>query len=457
MPTLFNDYGYSTNEKINLSFEHIWMFDHDYRPDPEIYHIRGRNESYIIPKVSNNELTIGYNDNNISIYNYLKTSFRAVDNPNFLFLIISDNNDKNWINLIRGIIPHKNKKIFLPEIFKKPYNNDIGFHLEILEDEKNYGDNYEEYLKEYVDNFYVLSQNGYLNKIVNFPLFITGNKSNFNTRYSEEDYTNLYNILKSKIVEYGEKVDENYYHFFPLDYGIEIYLDYILIAELLYYFKENVFGIILNMGNIHSNGQITENLIEWDSFGEYLESNFKYTSSNIDTHSIPFRYGMTWRSFCMSEYNTIGFKIYKNDDKEYVGDENGNPIYDLDDNLCLATDSINSTYQYYNVKIFPLHVTTWKDDNNDIHGSATTENKKLYDYYIMHCKKDTDGVNGETILFLNDNQNLYINNTKITHLYQDQAALGSKFIIWDPYDDSIDGFHIGGIYSDGKIYMRYDG
>ena len=102
-------------------------------------------------------------------------------------------------------------------------------------------------------------------------------------------------------------------------------------------------------------------------------------------------------------------------------------------------------------------ITTWKDENEDIHGSATTENKKLYDYYITHCKLDPSGVYGETILNLNDNQNLYINNIKVTYLWQDQLAVARKFILWHPYDDSIDGFHVGGIYSDGKIYMEYDG
>jgi hypothetical protein len=41
-------------------------------------------------------------------------------------------------------------------------------------------------------------------------------------------------------------------------------------------------------------------------------------------------------------------------------------------------------------------------------------------------------------------------------LWQDQSALDGKFIFWYPVDDSIDGFHIGGIWGDGKIYMEYD-
>lgn len=473
MPILFYDYGYSTNDMINDSLNHKYFMDgRDNRP--KIYHIKGRNESYIIPKVSNNEITIGYNDNNISIYNYLKNSFRAVDNPNFLFLIISDNNDKNWISLIRGIIPHKNKKILLPEIFKKPYNNDIGFHLETMDIEEDHGDNYEEYLKEYVDNFYVLSQNGYLNKIVNFPVFIFHNdkvmaNDNLICIYYGDIDNNLYNILKEKIKEYGELNEYDdinspkyYYTLNLLKYGIEIYIDYILITELnIYEPYNNIIEGEYAKNDAHNNVNIDGNgKIEWSITGEYVNDIF-YFDANFsdfpDGMGILFKQGMTWRSFCESEYNTIGFKIYKNDDKEYVGDENGKPIYDLDDNLCIATDLIDNTKQYYNVKIFPLHITTWKDENEDIHGSATTENKKLYDYYMTHCKLDPSGVYGETILNLNDNQNLYINNIKVTYLWQDQLAVARKFILWHPYDDSIDGFHVGGIYSDGKIYMEYDG
>lgn len=108
--------------------------------------------------------------------------------------------------------------------------------------------------------------------------------------------------------------------------------------------------------------------------------------------------------------------------------------------------------------IFPLYITTWKDNKQDVHGETTKVNKKLYEYYMENCIADPQGVNGETILHLSNDQVLYIDGIKVTHLYQDSSTVLQKTIQWYPNNvwDANSWYYGGGIHADGSIYVVYD-
>lgn len=112
--------------------------------------------------------------------------------------------------------------------------------------------------------------------------------------------------------------------------------------------------------------------------------------------------------------------------------------------------------------IFPLYITTWKDEDNNIHGEATTVTKKLYDYFIENSILDPEGYNGERILYLSDDQVLYINGIKVEQLMQ-FPTLGRGSVSWYPNDvwdidiDGVNWYHPGdGLCSDGSIYVDWD-
>lgn len=110
--------------------------------------------------------------------------------------------------------------------------------------------------------------------------------------------------------------------------------------------------------------------------------------------------------------------------------------------------------------IFPLYITTWKDDEQNVHGEATKVNKKLYDYYMENCIVDPQGAEGETILYLSDDQVLYINNIKVQYLCQSPMQISNGAVAWYPNDiwstpnNWYSGY--GGLYSDGSIYEEWD-
>lgn len=103
--------------------------------------------------------------------------------------------------------------------------------------------------------------------------------------------------------------------------------------------------------------------------------------------------------------------------------------------------------------IFPLYITTWKDEDNNIHGEATTVTKKLYDYFMENSILDPTGAYGERLLYLSDNQVLYINGIKVECLIY--APKDGEYIRWYPWD--IGGWYDwGGLLSDGSIYLEWD-
>lgn len=125
-------------------------------------------------------------------------------------------------------------------------------------------------------------------------------------------------------------------------------------------------------------------------------------------------------------------------------------------NVSLIQNEKRITYN----PIFPLYITTWKDEDNNVHAEATKANKKLYEYYMENCIVDPQGAEGETILYLSDDQVLYINNIKVQYLGQSPMQISEGAVAWFPNDiwNTPNNFYPGrgGLYSDGSIYEEWD-
>ena len=149
---------------------------------------------------------------------------------------------------------------------------------------------------------------------IDFPLYIFANEYESDRfmciAYSYGDYSNLMEYLKEVMMIYGDKDPE--YSISPLKYGIEIYVDYVLIYDLSIGGDNYIFGSTYIPGN--SSLQITNTKINWDAWtlvDNYVENTFSYGIKESMAEEVTYREGMTWRSFCESEYNTVEFRIEK--------------------------------------------------------------------------------------------------------------------------------------------------
>ena len=143
---------------------------------------------------------------------------------------------------------------------------------------------------------------------------------------------------------YGDKDSE--YRIIPLKYGIEIYVDYVLIYDLFIDSDNYIFGSTYIPGS--SSLQITNTEIIWDSWtlgDNYNENTFSYGIKESMAEEVTYREGMTWRSFCESEYNTVGFRIDKHPvtGEDVIVHDSGILIYDYPV-YCKPTDLINPTF-----------------------------------------------------------------------------------------------------------------
>jgi hypothetical protein len=121
-------------------------------------------------------------------------------------------------------------------------------------------------------------------------------------------------------------------------------------------------------------------------------------------------------------------------------------------NVSLIQSEKRTTYN----PIFPLYITTWKDDKKNVHGEATKATKKLYDYFMKNSILDPTGAWGERFLDLSDEQMLYINGIKVERLYH--YPPDGEIISWHPNDvwDIDSWYGWGGLFSDGSIYVEWD-
>lgn len=112
----------------------------------------------------------------------------------------------------------------------------------------------------------------------------------------------------------------------------------------------------------------------------------------------------------------------------------------------------------YNNPLFPLNITLSKDEEKNVYADACQSVKRLYDYYMENCILDPTGVQGETLLELTDEQELYIDGIKVTKLYQDASAVLYQSVQW--YPNNVWSVNVmyngGGIRSDGSIFVKYD-
>ena len=184
---------------------------------------------------------------------------------------------------------------------------------------------------------------------IDFPLYIFANEYELDmfmyTAYSYGDYGNLMNYLKEVMMLNSNK--ESDYGIYPLECGIEIYVDYILIGELFIGESEDYIG---GSTYVPGNSSLTimNTEIKWDAWNigdNYAETTFSYGIKSSLADSVVYRCGMTWRSFCESEYNTVGFRIDKHpytDEDVIVHDDGilikGGILY------CKPTDLIESTF-----------------------------------------------------------------------------------------------------------------
>lgn len=120
---------------------------------------------------------------------------------------------------------------------------------------------------------------------------------------------------------------------------------------------------------------------------------------------------------------------------------------------------VNQKTTTYNNSLFPIHITLKEiDSSHDYYADTTIKTKKLYDYYMANCILDPMGAQGETILELTDEQELYIDGIKVTQLYQDGYTVSQKTVQWYPNNlwDASAWYYGGGIHADGSIYVEYD-
>ena len=100
----------------------------------------------------------------------------------------------------------------------------------------------------------------------------------------------------------------------PLQYGIEIYLDYIAISDVYYNVEYDDLNGVTYVSGGFNGFAILDSEINWDVHPidkAYPEATFSYGLKQSIAENVVYRSGMTWRSFCESEYNTVGFRIDK--------------------------------------------------------------------------------------------------------------------------------------------------
>lgn len=147
-----------------------------------------------------------------------------------------------------------------------------------------------------------------------FPMYIFSDEViaewGMTVAYSYGDYRALRKYLKDIIMENGEGSNDQYLDL--LQYGIEIYVDYILIYDMRYNVEHDYIYASTNVFGASDNLVISDAEIHWDVYmidNKYPESTFSYGFKESLADSVVYRSGMTWRSFCESEYNTGGFSI----------------------------------------------------------------------------------------------------------------------------------------------------